>query len=121
MWKKILWAILIIYIIGTVVLAVIPITEGEPVTTLFPGILIMLIPAGILYLDIREWKSPNIFVSILLAIGYLLSLLFLAVAVAGNFNFNDLNIWTILKGLFLVPMLIALLYFAFRRVFKKNS
>ena len=121
MWKKVLWVYLAIYIVGAIVLVAQPVMDGKPILSVIPAMIIFLVPAGVLAFELREGKSPNIITTIILILAYLVGFLFLAVAVVGNFNFNDMNLATIGKGLLLIPMLLCLLYFGFRRIFRKRA
>jgi hypothetical protein len=121
MWKKVLWVYLAIYLVGVVVLAAQPVIDGEPISSLLMGLIVMLIPAGVLAFELREGKAPNIITAIILVVAYLVGFLFLAIATVGNFTFNDMNLATIGKGLVLIPMLVCLIYFGFRRIFRKRA
>ena len=126
MWKKILWIYVVLYAIGTVILAFTSGAEGEPILSMIPGLIVMLIPAGILVFELRDGKSPNIFVTILLIIAYLISLLFLAVASAGIIAFDVLAgsidiMYTLSRVLLIIPMLLCILYFGFKRVFRRKK
>ena len=58
---------------------------------------------------------------LILIIIYLVSFPLLGFVTLGYFTFNDPHPFNILKGLPLLITLLALFYFAFRRVFKKKA
>ena len=115
MWKKALWVYIWLYILvmagGIVYNAVIDIQNNDfqPVAIIFP--LLMFLPAWVVARGLQGKK-----VSILLTI---LGLLIIAVPVVGIFNFNDMNLVTIGKALLFVPMIGGLIYFGYKRLFKK--
>jgi hypothetical protein len=117
MWKKVLWGYLWLYILGVVLLivynSIIDIRNGDflPVTLILP--LFLLIPAGIIILELRGKKVPIIIT--------IIGLLIIAVPVVGIFNFNDLNFATIGKAVIFVPLLAGLIYFGYKRIFGKRA
>jgi hypothetical protein len=117
MWKKVLWIYLGIYILGILALiinaSITEINEGtfQIGNRIFS--LLLLVPVIPVAFGLRGKK-----VSILLT---LFGLLIIVIMVAGNFNFNAMSLETIGKGFLLVPMIPLLLYYGYKRLFKKSK
>lgn len=116
MWKKVLWAYLILLVVGGIGLFVYDsigaIGDGTFVIGSLISLLVLLLPVVVLAFALRRGRA-NIFLIIL-------SLLIVAVPVAGILNFNDMGLATIGKVLIFVPLIIGLLYYGYRRIFKKG-
>jgi hypothetical protein len=117
MWKKALWIYLGIYILGILALiisaSITEINEGtfQIGNRIFS--LLLFVPVIPVVQGLRDKKA-----SILLT---LFGLFLLAVMEAGNFNFNKMELATIGKGLLFAPMIVALLYYGYQRLFKKSK
>jgi hypothetical protein len=115
MWKKALWLYLALYTVGLFgVLIDFALKENQagrfdPLTLLFA--LVFLIPAGVLALNLRGKK-----ISILLT---LLAMLITSGPVAAILNFNTMDLATIGKALLFVPMIGGLVYYGYKKLFKK--
>jgi len=109
MWRKLLWAYLVIYILGVVLLiiydAVVDLgnQDFQPISLLLP--IFLLVPAGVLVSALRQKKVPLFLI--------IVSLLIVAIPLAGIFGFNDLSFATLGKALFFVPLLAGLIYFGY--------
>jgi len=116
MWKKALWIYLILYVLGLIggiiYTSVIDVRSGEFIWVSMILPLVMLIPAGVVYFELR---GKRVFILITL-----LAILITVVPLLGIFRFNDFNLATIGKALLFLPMLIALIYFGYNRVFRKK-
>jgi len=107
---------LILYVIGLIggiiYTSILDIQSGDFIVVSLILPLVMLIPAAVIYFELREKK---VFILITL-----LAILIIAVPLLGIFNFNDFNLATIGKALLFVPMLVALIYFGYKRLFRKK-
>ncbi|MBC8505710.1 MAG: hypothetical protein H8D34_12675 [Chloroflexi bacterium] len=116
MWKKALWIYLILFVVGFlgyfIYDAIVALSNNEFDPTSLIGVFVMLIPAAVLYFELRGKK-----VFILITI---IAILIVAVPLLGIFNFNDFNLATIGKALIFVPMLVGLIYFGYKRLFRKK-
>jgi len=116
MWKKALWIYLGLYVVGVVGViiynSIIDISNGEFIAASLILPLILLIPAGVIYFELRAKK-----VFILITI---LAILIVAVPLVGIFRFNDFELATIGKALIFLPMLVGLIYFGYQRLFRKK-
>lgn len=115
MWKKAGWLYVGLYILGYIYMMVIS-TQKDIQAGQFDAItllvsLIFLIPAGVLAFDLRGKKVP-----ILLT---LLGLLITAAPVVAILNFNNFDLATIGKVLLFVPMIAGLIFYGYKRLFKK--
>ncbi len=117
MWKKALWVYLVLYALGIVGLIVYKaVTEEiQAVALILP--LFMFLPAVIVFFELRG-KKFSVFMTIVLT---LIGLLITAVPVVGMFNFDGFTLATIGKALIFVPMLVALCYFGYTRLFRKKE
>jgi hypothetical protein len=112
MWKKALWVYLWFYIaaIAGIILysMVVDIQNGNfiPAALLLP--LIMFVPAGVLYLGLKDRKVTTVQI--------LFGLLITATPVVGMFNFDEFTLATIGKALFFVPMLVGLVYYGYIKI-----
>ncbi len=113
MWKKALWVYLVLYALGVVGVIVYQAVSGEFQAAMLIGALIMYVPAGAVFFELRGKKVPIIIT--------ILGILITAVPVVGIFNFNDFSLATIGKALIFVPMLVALFYFGYKRLFGKKE
>ena len=115
MWKKALWVYLGLYVLGGVYSFITFLIERvsagtfEAVSVIMP--LMMLLPVVVVAFELREKKVWFILI--------LFSLLITAIPTAGIFNFNDFNLATVAKAMIFLPMIAALLYFGYKRLFKK--
>ena len=121
MFKKILWVVAALYPVGVVFIVLANAGSDQTFLSLLPGIVILLIPLGVLIFELREGKTPKIWGKILLVIAYLVSFVFLSVGTAGYYSFNTPTFFNLLKGVPLLITLLALFYYAFMRIFKKKS
>ncbi len=107
---------MILYVIGLIggiiYTSILDIQSGDFIVVSLILPLVMLIPAAVIYFELREKK---VFILITL-----LAILIIAVPLLGIFNFNDFNLATIGKALLFVPMLVALIYFGYKRLFRKK-
>jgi hypothetical protein len=117
MWKKILWVYLGVYSLAILILLIsnavqdIKVHNFELISLLLP--LISLVPAVIIAFELKEKKGSIFFI--------ILGLFLVAVPLAGLLNFNSMDLVTIGKALFILPILAGLLYFGFGHVFHKKS
>ena len=117
MWKKALWIYVSLYIVvmagGIAYNAIMDIRKGDfqVVSMILP--LLMFIPAAVLVFELQGRKVPLIFT--------ILGLLITAVPVVGIINFNEMGLATIGKVLLFVPMLAGLIYFGYKRLFRKGQ
>lgn len=115
MWKKAGWLYLGLYILGIVAITIYnmqkPAQNGavDPISTIF-FVVLMLIPASVLFLVLKEKRVP-----ILLTI---VGLLIVAFPVLAIFKFNELSLETIGKALLFAPMIVGMLYPAYGRLSK---
>jgi hypothetical protein len=93
----------------------------ESILSAIPSFLIFLVPLCVVIFELRDGKTPKIWGKIILFITYLVSFVLLGVGTAGYYSFNTPTPFNILKGLPLLIVLLALFYFAFKRVFKKRA
>jgi hypothetical protein len=117
MLKKALWLYLALFAVGVVYVLVQnlitdPNNTGSPITLIGFSLLYFL-PPVLVAMELRGRKA-----SILLVI---ISLLLIAFPVVGILNFNAFDLVTIGKVLLFVPMIVALIYFAVRRLGKKKQ
>ena len=116
MWKKALWIYLILFVVGFLgffiydAIVNVGIDAFDPASLI--GLLVMLIPAMVLYFQLRGKKVFILFTIIAILMG--------AVPILGIFNFNDFSLATIGKALIFVPMLVALIYFGYIQLFRKK-
>lgn len=115
MWKKALWVYLGLYVVGVIYVIVNSMiqqtgTTGFPFDSLILA-LVLFIPPAMVALELRGKKAPIFLVVV--------SLLIIAVPVAGILKFNQMDLATIGKVLIFIPLIAALVYFAWKRLFKK--
>ncbi len=121
MWKKILWIAIALYPVSIVFIMIANAGPDESLLSAIPAFLIFLVPLCVLIFELKDGKTPKIWGKIILFIVYLASFVLLGVGTAGYYSFNTPTPFNILKGLPLLISLLALFYFAFRRVFKKKA
>ena len=121
MWKKILWIVAALYPVSVVFIIIANAGPDETILSAIPSVLIFLVPLGVLIFELRDGKTPKIWAKLILIIIYLVSFVLLGVGTAGYYSFNTPTPLNLLKGLPLLITLLALFYFAFRRIFKKKA
>ncbi len=121
MWKKLLWVVAALYPISVVFIIMANAESDATILSLIPGFLMFLLPLGVLVFELRDGKTPKIWGKIILVIVYLISFLLLGVGTAGYYSFNTPTPLNLIKGLPLLITLLALFFFAFRRIFKKKA
>lgn len=121
MWKKILWIVVVLYPVS--VLLMISANAGEDQTVLkaIPGFIVFIIPLGVLIFELRDGKTPKIWEKIILFVVYLISFVLLGIGTAGYYSFNTPTPFNLIKGIPLLITLLALVYFAFKRVFRRKA
>lgn len=109
MWKKALWVYLWLYLaaIAGLILysAVVDIRNGEFFAAALILPLMMFVPAGVLYLGLKDRKVTTA--------QTLFGLLISGTPVVGMFNFDGFTPATIGRALLFVPMLAGLVYFGY--------
>ena len=116
MWIKALWIYLISFVVGFLgyfiydAIINVGIDAFDPASLI--GLLVMLIPALVLYFQLQGKK-----VFILFSI---IAMLMVTVPILGIFNFNDFSLATIGKAFIFVPMLVGLIYFGYIQLFRKK-
>ena len=111
MWKKVLWVYVWLYVLvmsgGIVYNAIVDIQNNnfQLVALIFP--LLMFLPAWVVARGLQGKKVFILFT--------LLSLLLVAIPVAGIFNFNDMSLLTIGKALLFAPMIVGLIWVGFKK------
>ena len=130
MWKKALWVYLGLFVLGMAILGVVGIVKsvrnGEFRPDSLIGIIILFIPPAVVASGIRDRKDKK--VSIWRTLGYLLlvffSLLLMLFFTAGTIEKNQIggsiDLASIGKALIFVPMIIALIYVGYKRLFQKT-
>ena len=117
MWKKALWLYLGLYALGIFILIVYTsirdISDGTFLWTTPVVALLAYVPAGVVAFGLRGKKVP-----ILLT---LFGLLIVAVPVVAIFNFNNLDLATIGKAFLFQPLIAGLIYFGYKRLFRKQD
>ncbi len=121
MWKKILWIAVALFPVSVVFIMIANAGPDETLSSSISAFLMFLIPLCVVIFELKNGKTPNIWGKIILFIVYLISFLLLGVGTAGYYSFNTPTLFNILKGLPLLIVLLALFYFAFKRVFKKRA
>lgn len=121
MWKKILWIVAALYPVSVVFIMIASAGSDQTILSAIPAFLIFLVPLGVLIFELRDGKTPKIWGKIILIILYLVSFVLLGVGTAGYYSFNTPTTFNLVKGLPLLITLLALFYFAFKRVFKKKA
>jgi len=121
MLKKLMWITAALYPVGVVFIMIANAPADQTIAGAIPGFLVFLLPLAVLVFELRGGKPANIQGGILLALLYLASLVLLGVGTAGYYAFNTTTVPNILKGIPLLGTLLALLYFAFRRIFRKKA
>ena len=121
MWKKILWIAAVLYPVSVVFIMIASAGPDQTILSAIPGFLVFLVPLGILIFELRDGKTPKIWWKILLLIAYLVSFVLLGVGTAGYYAFNTPTPFNLVKGLPLLITLLALFYFAFKRVFRRRA
>lgn len=121
MWKKILWIAAVLYPVSIALTMITSAGSDQTILSAIPSFLVFLVPVGVLIFELRDGKTPKIWTKILLIIAYLVSFVLLGVGTAGYYAFNIPTLFNIVKGLPLLITLLALFYFAFKRVFRKRA
>jgi len=121
MWKKILWIVAVLYPVSVVFIIIANAGSDDTILSAIPGFLVFLVPLGVLIFELRDGKTPKIWGKILLILAYMVSFILLGVGTAGYYSFNTPTPFNIVKGLPLLITLLALFYFAFRRVFRRRA
>ena len=121
MWKKILWIVVALYPVSVVFIMIANAGPDQTILSAIPSFLVFLVPLGVLIFELRDGKTPKIWGKIILIIAYLASFVLLGVGTAGYYSFNTPTPFNIVKGLPLLITLLALFYFAFKRVFRRRA
>lgn len=121
MWKKMLWIVTVLYPVSVVFNMISNAGADETILSAIPVFLIFLIPLGVLIFELRDGKTPKIWEKTILIIAYLVCFLFLGVGTAGYYSFNTPTPFNLVMGLPLLITLLALFYFAFKRMFRKRA
>ena len=121
MWKKILWIAAVLYPVSIALTMIASAGPDQTILSAIPSFLVFLVPLGVLIFELRDGKTLKIWGKILLIIAYLVSFVLLGVGTAGYYAFNTPTPFNIVKGLPLLITLLALFYFAFKRVFRRGA
>lgn len=121
MLKKILWVVAALYPVSIVFVIMANAESDATILSLIPGFLMFLVPVGVLIFELRDGKTPKIWGKLILIVIYLVSFVLLGVGTAGYYSFNTPTLLNLIKGLPLLITLLALFYFAFKRIFKKKA
>jgi hypothetical protein len=117
MWKKALWVYLGCFAAAVLAAFIYDIVKNNGaegyswVSNLI--LLVMYLPPAMAALELRGRKAPIFLV--------IVSLLILAVPVAGILKFNEMSLMTIGKVLIFAPMIAALCFFSGRRLFMRKT
>ena len=121
MWKKMLWIVAVLYPVSVVFIILASAGPNDTILSAIPAFLFFLVPLCVLIFELRDGKTPKIWGKIILIITYLVSFVLLGVGTAGYYSFNTPTPFNIVKGLPLLITLLALFYFAFKRVFRRRA
>jgi hypothetical protein len=120
MWKKAAWVYVVIYIIGVCAININSVITKSAETGFDPSVilpfLLFLVPAALVIFELLDLLKTKWF-----AVFHIFAFLFVAIMVAGIFNFNTPGIEMIGKALLFIPMLGCLGYYIYTRLIQKKK